>query len=254
MPILRLESHLDGYKLRAQAEDLHEMAARPNKKPLTEFVNRQILNALQPDSNDFLVDIGCGDATLQRMASATRSVGIVASQEEQQRLQSAYPQLQFIASLAQTLPLETRSATKVVCNAVLHYLFTMEDVKAALSEIARIARPGALIWIGEIPTLDEYEAQGMYRGTSMVGFLWHLLRHNGLRSFLGMIRRLIMATLGNECIVLNSARHSYAEPETMIRLAENSGLRLKSQFRHKEINERGEIMDSRFRYDYIFTV
>jgi SAM-dependent methyltransferase len=255
MPVVRINNYIDAYRLRAQCEDIHELAARPNKRNLTEFVNRYILEALELSQDDVLVDIGCGDASLLRMAAgqASKCIGIVGTAEERARLESVFPHLCFIASGAQQLPLESGSASKIVCNATLFYLPSESDVQASLREMARIARPGATIWVGEIPEIDEYAHYGMYRGTSMPAFLLHLLKHNGFRAVLGMCRRWLVAVGGSERIVLNSAGIFYAGPEKMIALAEVCGLRLKTYFRHKDLDEQGHIVDSKFRYDYIFT-
>lgn len=256
MPVFRVNNNVDAYRLRAQCEDLHELAARPDKKSITHFVNRQILDSIRVCSEDVVIDIGCGDATLLSMAQdrAAKCIGIVASKEEQQRLESVFPRLSFIASQAQSLPLPSGVASKIICNATLFYLPAANDVAAALREMVRIARPGATIWVGEIPEIDEYTHYGMYRGEPMLGFLWHLLRHNGLRAFLGMIRRWFRASTGNERIVLNSAGIFHAGPQQMLRMAQDCGLRLQSYFRHRELNEQGTIVESRFRYDYVFTV
>jgi ubiquinone/menaquinone biosynthesis C-methylase UbiE len=256
MPVLRINNYADAYRIRAGSEDLHELAARPNKKAVTEFVNRRILEALHPAPDDVLVDIGCGDASLLRMAEgqAAKRIGIVATVEEKVRLEASFPDLCFIASTAQRLPLEPGSAAKVVCNTTLLYLPSENDVLAALREMSRISRSGAMIWVGEIPEIDEYAHYGMYRGNSMAGYLWHLLTHNGLRTFLGMMRRWLKAIIGSEQIVLNSAGLFFAGPEKMISLAKSGGLRLQTHFRHQELDTEGKVVDSRFRYDYIFTV
>jgi hypothetical protein len=46
MPVLRINTYLDAYRLRAQCEDIHELAARPQKEAVTKFVSRQMLEAL----------------------------------------------------------------------------------------------------------------------------------------------------------------------------------------------------------------
>jgi hypothetical protein len=256
MPVLRINNYVDAYRIRASSEDLHELAARPNRKAVTEFVNRRILEALDVATDDVLVDIGCGDASLLRMASgfAARSVGVVATVEEKLRLESSFPDLCFIASHAQELALESDSASKIVCNTTLLYLPSESEVRSALREMSRVAQPGATIWVGEIPEIDEYEHYGMYRGKSMTAYLWHLLRHNGVRSFLGMMRRWLKAVTGSEQIVLNSAGMFYAGPQKMISLAKSSGLLLKTYFRHQELDSEGRVVNSQFRYNYIFTV
>jgi Methyltransferase domain len=256
MPVLRINNFIDDYRLRASSEDLHELAARPNKQALTEFVNRQIMEALDLAPGDVLVDIGCGDASLLRMTEGrvSKRVGVVATVEEKLRLESSFPDLCFVAGALQKLPLESGVASRAVCNATLIYLPSENDVRVALREMCRISRPGALIWVGEIPEIDEFAHYGMYRGNSMVGYLWHLLNHNGLRTFLGMMRRWLKAVTGSEQIVLNSAGLFYGRPEKIIALAKSSGLRLKTYFRHQEVGAEGKVVDSEFRYDYIFTV
>jgi len=154
----------------------------------------------------------------------------------------------------QGLPISAKTFGKIVCNATLFYLPAESDVRVALSEIARVAQLGATIWIGEIPEIDEYAHYKMYRGTSMLAFLWHLLKNNGFRAFLGMIRRWIRATFGQEQIILNSAGLFYAPPPKMILMAEEAGLRLQTYFRHRDINDAGLIRDCEFRYDYLFSV
>ncbi|HUM06780.1 MAG TPA: class I SAM-dependent methyltransferase [Terriglobales bacterium] len=256
MPVLRVDNYCDAYRLRARAADIHELAARPNKKHVTEFVNRRILEILQVEPGDFLVDIGCGDAALLRMSAGrtAKSVGIVSTSEEKEKLDAAFPGLSITVADVGCIPLESAAANKIVCNAVLLYLPSEERVKAALREIARIARPGATILVGEIPEVDEYKHYGMYRGSSMLAYLWHLLTRNGLRSFLGMIRLWWKAVFGQQQIVLNSAGVFHMPHDRFVELATGCGLKLKSCFRHKELNQERAVVDSEFRYDYMFTV
>ena len=118
----------------------------------------------------------------------------------------------------------------------------------------RIARRDSIVWLGEIPGIDEYAYYGIYRELSMLGFLSHVMERNGVRAFLGMIRRWGKAVLGKEQIVLNSAGIFHVGPEKMVEMAEGCGLKLKTYFRHKEVDQQGSVVDSQFRYDYLFTV
>ncbi len=255
MPVSRVDNYFDAYRLRAQAEDIHELAARPNKKALTEFVSQAILDRINVQPGDVLVDIGCGDASLLRAVAGmtTNRIGVVATAEEKQRLEPMFPGIRFIAARAQCLPIDSNSATKIVCNTTLMYLVNTQDVVSALSEMVRIARPGATIYIGEIPEVDEYAYYQMYRGTSIVRCIWHLRRYHGLRSALGMVRRWLRAAVGLETIVLNSAGLFYATANDFLALSERSGLILKEYFRHRERANEG-ITESEVRYDYVFTV
>lgn len=231
------------------------MAARGDRKDLTEFVNRRILETINLVPEDKLLDIGGGDGSLLNMAAqTTKGTGVTASEDERKKLCLLFPELTFIAARVQGLPISAKTFSKIVCNATLFYLPAESDVRVALSEIARVAQLGATIWIGEIPEIDEYAHYKMYRGTSMLAFLWHLLKNNGFRAFLGMIRRWIRATFGQEQIILNSAGLFYAPPQKMILMAEEAGLRLQTYFRHRDINDAGLIRDCEFRYDYLFSV
>lgn len=149
------------------------MAGRDGKKDHTDFANRQILEGLKPDPNDILVDVGCGDVSLLRMAGdrVRERIGIASTVEEKAALDAAFPNLRFLVGTADTLPFEAGSATKVVCNTFLVLVPLQEVVRASLREMARVARPGTTIWIGEIPEVDEYARYGMFHGTSMLAFL-----------------------------------------------------------------------------------
>lgn len=88
----------------------------------------------------------------------------------------------------------------------------------------------------------------------MLAFLLHLLRYNGFRAFLGMVRRWGNSLFGHEQIVLNSAGFFYARPEKFLATAETAGMRLRTYFHHKDMNESGKVGECEFRYDYIFTI
>jgi hypothetical protein len=58
--------YIDAYGEKAEAADIHLMSWR-SRKELTDFICKQILAAINPRSDDFLVDIGCGDGSLLKM-------------------------------------------------------------------------------------------------------------------------------------------------------------------------------------------
>ena len=205
MPIIRVSSAVEDYRLKALRPQAHQMAGRGENQTLTKFVNSRILNHLALESTDVLVDIGCGDGYLLRNSSqVSNRIGTVGSSDERERLQQEMPDVTLKIGLAQSLPLETDTASKIVCNAVLMYLRGESEVAAALGEISRIARQNATIWIGELPTVDEYFEYRIYLGDSIYGLLWHCLSKHGVRTFLGMCRKLLKSLLGNEQLVLNS--------------------------------------------------
>src|SRR5579864_4312076 len=69
-----------------RARDLHDLALRGrHKKEATRLIHERIVEAVELRPEDDLVDIGCGDGTLLRMAqqAGVRSaLGILATEEE----------------------------------------------------------------------------------------------------------------------------------------------------------------------------
>lgn len=252
MSVIRVDNFIDAYRLRAQGEDVHAMAAR--RKEGTEFISEYILNELQLEPSGTLVDIGCGDGCLLRLAAGrvSRRVGIVPNEEEKLRLEPIVAGATIFQGLCQQVPLPSESADRIICNAVLMYLSSAVEVKNSIRELARIARPGARIWIGEIPVLDEFEKFGMYRGHSIFGLLRHTLTMDGPRALVGMLRRLGKSWMGRDQLVLNSANLFHATPERFLALSEGSGLQLESHCRHRELDRDGNPVVSQIRYDYVF--
>ena len=255
MAIIKVTDYVEAYRLRALSPDIHRMAGRDNKNALTEFVNSRILEEMELSESDVLVDIGCGDGCLLKMAEGrvSRRIGIVPTKEEKERLEGALPGATILTGVVQKLPLESENMSKVVCNAVLFYLHSKDEVRTALREIARVAQGGARIWIGEIPDSDDYARYHQYRGSSVFGLLWHLFRNDGPRAFLGMIHRLVTSAIGREQIILNSAGLFSATPPEFLSLTEGCGLSLERYVRHRDLDSGGSVADSESRYDYIFT-
>jgi SAM-dependent methyltransferase len=253
MPIVKVDNYVETYRLRSHASELHTLAARDGRENVTDFVNGRILERIDPQPTEILVDVGCGDGCLLRKAAhvATR-IGTVGTKDERERLEKAMPGITFEVGLAHALPLKTASADKIVCNGVVMYLGSENQVALALHEISRIAKPNALIWIGELPATDEYAQYKMYLGSSVFGLLWHCLSKLGIRTFLGMCRKLLKAAFGGEQVVLNSASLYYSTPDHFINLAKNCGLKLESYSKHRELDRQGLEIESPYRYNYIF--
>src|SRR3954453_14645597 len=147
MPIIRLNNYVDVYKLRSHSSDLHSLAVRDGRQAVTKFVNSQILERVAAKPDDVLVDVGCGDGCLLKKADKIRTrIGTVSSQDECDRLRKEIPGVNFKASLIYALPLETATADVIVCNAVLPYLQSTENVEKALCGLARIAKPNGKVW------------------------------------------------------------------------------------------------------------
>lgn len=254
MPIVKIADYVGLYRHLAASPDIHELSGRGNEKAATEFASARILEALEPASDDVLLDIGCGDGCLLRMAAGrvAQRIGVVPTVEEQSRLQTVLPDVAVFVGLAQALPFDPESASLIVCNSVLMLLESDDLVLAALQGIARVARPGARIWLGEIPAADELSGFGKYRGTSVPGYVLHDFRHKGARGLLSAGRALVAASIGTQTLVLCSAKVFYAEPPKFLDMAARCGLRVVRYFKHQRLDRSGKIAESPYRYNYLF--
>ena len=227
--------------------DIHELSGRGSSPILTEFINRRILDEIAIKPDDRLVDIGCGDGTLLRLAvqaGVSSAVGFNGTEEEAARVRASG--LNVRQAFSDSLPLPDQCATAVVCNAVL-LIVPREKIQASLREIARIAAPKARIWIGEIPRFREPASLRTFE--TVPDMLWWLLRKRGLRAFLGMCRQLL--TGSHRGPALKTAQAFWAEPEHLVRMAAEAGLKVERNFPHQTLDSQRRPCVSATRHDYL---
>ncbi len=210
-----------------QARDPHDLALRGReKKEVTKLVHQQIADAVALHSGDDVVDIGCGDGTMLRMADsagAGSAIGLLATDEEVAVLRRAG--LHAKQGLTDQLPLPDASASVVVCNSVL-LVVPREKIPASLCEIHRVAKPDARIFLGEIPCEEQRDPTPQF--ASRRELLSYLYRKHGFRTWFGMLRRMAYRQLRGKPALLNSgtAISFWAKPEEFIAMAQAAGLQL----------------------------
>lgn len=251
--VLRTKDAVATYAALASAPDLHQLSGRAEHRTLTGFVNEQIVAALDLDPDCSVIDVGCGDGTLLAgMQGKIRdALGIVPSAEELARLEGAYhlPNLRFARGRADALPAADHSFDRVVINCVLLVL-DEATVLRCLSELKRVARPGGLVWIGEVPDRDELAVRNRYRGQSLVGFLLHKWRHKGFKKALRKAISLMKAGKHAEVIFGQGMFWKPAEPFQA--WCREAGLELVWARRHREVDDAGRTRESATRMDYLF--
>jgi ubiquinone/menaquinone biosynthesis C-methylase UbiE len=226
-----------------RARDPHDLALRGRgKHALTQRIHQQIVEAVGLCADDDLVDIGCGDGTLLRMAQragARSALGLLATDEEVAILRRSG--LNVKQGLTDQLPLPGQSASVIVCNNVL-LVVPREKIPASLREMHRIARPGARIFVGEIPFIEPPDPSPKF--TSRKEMLSFLYRERGFRTWFGMLRRMAHWQLTGEPAVINSgtATSFWAAPEEFIALAEAAGLETVRYWRHEDPNTRNNYL------------
>ena len=216
------------------ARDPHDLALRGrDKKEITKQIYERIAEAVDLGPQDDLVDIGCGDGTLLRIAQRIRvktAIGLLATDEEVALVSRLGLNVQ--QGLTDCLPLADQSASVIVCNNVL-LVIPREKIPASLREIHRIAKPNARIFLGEIPFVETHDPSPKL--ASRQELLSHLYYKHGLRTWFGMLRRMAYWQITGKPAVINSgtAVSFHAAPEAFIDLANSAGLKLFRYWRHE---------------------
>jgi ubiquinone/menaquinone biosynthesis C-methylase UbiE len=224
------------------ARDLHDLALRGRKnKEITRSIHERIVAAVELGSDDDLVDVGCGDGTLLRLAhqiGCRSAIGLLATEEEVALLRKE--KLDVRQALSDALPIPDASASVVVCNNVL-LVVPRKKIPATLQEFYRIAKPGARIFLGEIPFIEPKDPTPHF--ATRRDLLSHLYRKHGLRSWFGMLRRITWWQLTGKPAVLNSgtAVSFWASAEEFISMSRQARFEFVRYWQH-------EFPDSRNNY------
>ncbi len=222
---------------------VHDLALRGRgQERVTRLVCERIAREVELCGNDDLVDIGCGDGTLLRLAARAgvhSALGLQATEEEAALLRAMG--LPVRQGFSDKLPVQTASASVVVCNNVL-LIIPRVKVEATLLEISRIAKPGARVFLGEIPTMPGREAEPQFATE------WEALAYSyqkyGLRSWAGLLRRMARSKFLGRPLVIHDCRSItfYAEADEFIALAERVGLSLVRHGQHEYASHRNNYL------------
>jgi len=226
-----------------RARDPHDLALRgKNKQEVTRLIHERIAAAVGLQPGDDLVDVGCGDGTLLRMAQragAQTITGLLATDEEVAVLRRAG--LDAKQGLTDQLPLPDECASVVVCNSVL-LVVPREKIPASLREIHRIAKPGARVFLGEIPFVEPNDPTPQF--ASRREALSYLYDKHGLRTWFGMLRRMVWSALRGRPAVISPGTviSFYASPAEFIAMAQGAGLELVRYWQHDHPNTRNNYL------------
>lgn len=225
--------------------DVQDLALRgKDKQAVTRRIQEKILQALDLQADDDLLDIGCGDGTLLRLAQergVRRAAGLLATEEEAVIVRGLG--LQARQGFSDKLPVADESVSVIICNAVL-LVVPREKVPASLREIYRVAKPGARIFIGEIPLQPGPRPEPEF--ATVRETLAYIYRQHGLRAWAGMLRRILYWKLTRQPMVIRggSTVAFYAQPAELVAMAEAAGLRFVRSWPHDDWPAN--------RYNYLF--
>jgi ubiquinone/menaquinone biosynthesis C-methylase UbiE len=225
------------------ARDPHDLALRGrDKKEITRLVHERIVEAVELHAGDDLVDIGCGDGTLLKMAERAgvkTAIGLLATEEEVAVLRRHGLEAQ--QGLTDQLPLPAACASVIVCNSVL-LVVPREKISKSLYEIHRIAKPDARIFLGEIPFVKPDDPTPHF--STRRETLSYLYRRYGLRTWFGMVRRMAWWALRGRPTVIRpgTAITFYAAPAELIAMAQEAGLEIVRYWQHEDPDTRNNYL------------
>ena len=260
MPIIKLKSKIEEYKIRASKSDINEMSGRTHNPSLTKYVLNNIAKEVKNISGT-IVDIGCGDGSLYRILKNKKQniksyIGILPTNEECLRLSKEMkkfsPVVKIKKGFSDCLPLPENTADLVIINGVILILKNKEEVLRTIIDIKRICREGAYIFIGEVPFIDEMK--NINYGDSIIGWLLHVLINKGFNLFLKKIIYLIKCLITDEVFMITHKRIISFEVEEFVKILTEFGFEVIKSFPHKEIDSNGNECISKTRYDYLVKI
>lgn len=262
MSIYKTTSHIEAYRVIAmRSGSVSELSGRSKRTDLTDFIAGEIMKHLSFKPTDVVVDIGCGDGTLLGKVAAGpgnaitgRLIGILPTKEEVARVSDAVIRngsygIQILPGLSSSTGLPDAFADAIVINSVLLVLDGEKEVDATLREIGRIAKPGARVFVGEIPGEDEFV--GRTYDDSMSGWLYWVLRKRGPLYYLRNIKKVLVGVFGREPVIISPKRLFFMDPQQFVQKLEQHGLHVIEHRRHAEIDTSGNRIESATRWDYI---
>jgi len=203
MPIKKVKNSTEKYREIAKSgDDPHTLTGRGSNKDLTvqrvQFVSNNV--RLLNTKFNCILDVGCGNgAFLDELRHlGAKCIGILPSTEECQIVSQllTHDNVTIERGISNNLPCEGDSIDLLLCNSVLHGIgFDQNLVRNSLREFHRVLRKGAILYIGEIPELNEMD--GRNYGTSFILYCLWVLKNRGVITMLRQVRDYIHCALTN---------------------------------------------------------
>lgn len=267
MTIYKARTLADSYKLRSKAKNINELNGRGEYRDLTNFVISNILLQFKINPTSTIVDVGCGDCTLFKQllkkfkgVYSGKLIGILPNLEEIQRVERCIIENHEIKSnvialqhgTVENINLPDDYCDLLVINSVLHGAAeNRKDARTALMELIRIIKPGGQLYIGELPSVDEF-ADRNYNKDSIISWLKWIYNQRGFSEFCVNFLRVVKCMISKEPFIIEPKKKFYMLPEDFIEMMKNFEVQVIRYYPHQELNQNKVPIDSVSRWNYIF--
>lgn len=161
------------------------------------YIVKDVIGKLEVRKEDEVLEVGCATGRLSFEISriARDVVGIDFSERMVRRANHTYGKcgLRFYVAEAAALPFPDASFDRVVCYSVFHDFPSQHYGARALSEILRVCRPGGVVLIGDLCTIetwryDTQELDPFHRFKARLGLIPSLRKPYDLIKY-GLLKR-----------------------------------------------------------------
>ena len=232
------------------------MSGRNNRPDLTRFISKRILELLQ-NAKGNLVDIGCGDGSLLKLAFEEKRfsnlTGVLPTSEEVVRVKQDLKEkglnnfIKVIRGEVEKTSLKNNFFDVVIVNSVLLLLDDLKDLNNAIDELKRISNENAILFLGEIPHYEE-----KLKNKSYYEKLINIIDRIGKKNFIKkLISKIFERIFLKQVIVRRNQDILVIDQNQFKKILIEKGFIIEKYFTHKEINTFGQVLESKSRYDYI---
>lgn len=169
--------------------DVYAAWRRSSLGEITETLERRlILRLAGPLQKKSVLDVGCGDGTLARVAARHGAARVVGCDPDPRMIARATARgaadIAFAVARSQALPFADGSLDVVTCITVLAFV---PDAADAIGEMARVLRPGGRLVIGDLGPWSYWALRRRIRGWFGAA-LWRGARFRGAHELAAMAR------------------------------------------------------------------
>lgn len=206
-----------------------------------------------------MVDVGCGEGSFMEnlINFGNNFIGILPTQEEVEVVKKylkKHNNISVMKGLSTKLPFEDESKQFLLCNSVLHSVGFDDDlVKNSLYEFYRVLSRDGILYIGEIPELNEME--GRDYGFFFYKYLIWILKNRTIFIFFKELINYLKCFFSKEVYILQPTKMYFCPKLKFIKLLQQVGFKVEKICVSK--NNKTVLFDDikieRRRLDYICT-